>query len=94
METGMRETTLKAGTKLTVFSIRKTRNGGTIWVRAGNGFVNKDSSVNLYLDVLPLDGTLHAREQVVERRDSVAVPAGTPANVAADLANAQVEGHS
>lgn len=93
MEMGTREGGLRAGTRLTVFSIRKTKAGATIWVRAGNGFVNKDHSVNLWLDVLPIDGALHAREQVVDRRDAVVIPDGA-ANVVADLANAQVEGHS
>jgi hypothetical protein len=31
-------------------------------------FVNRDGSMNVYLDVLPLDGKLHVREQS-ERRD-------------------------
>jgi hypothetical protein len=44
-----------------VFSIRKARNG-SVWVRAGSAFVNRDGSMNVYLDVLPLDGTLHVRE--------------------------------
>ncbi len=95
MEHEDKESRLKVGTRLTVFSIRKIQGGGTIWVRAGRGRVNKDSSVNLYLDVLPIDGTLHAREQVVDKRDSVFVPEGmAPKAVEADLANAKVEGHS
>ena len=48
--------------KLTVFSIRTTPKGGTIWVRAGTGSVNADGSINIHLDVLPIDGTLHVRE--------------------------------
>ena len=44
-----------------VFSIRQKGNG-SIWTRAGSAFLNKDGSINLYLDVLPLDGTLHVRE--------------------------------
>jgi len=56
--------------RLAVFSIRKSR-GGSIWVRAGSAFVNRDGSLNLYLDVLPIDGTLHVREPG-EKRDVVA----------------------
>jgi len=56
------------GQKLTVFSIRNiegSRAGekGTIWVRAGRAFVNSDGSLNLILDVLPMDGRLHVRPE-------------------------------
>jgi hypothetical protein len=44
-------------------------------VRAGSAFVNKDGSMNLLLDVLPLDGKLHVRE-AAERRDAPAPAAG------------------
>lgn len=86
---------LKPGTRLSVFSVRKDkRSGSHYWVKAGVGFVNRDESVNLWLDVLPIDGTLHCREMVIEKRESVVVPAGTPPDVAANLAMAPVEGHS
>jgi hypothetical protein len=53
------------GQKLAVFSIREIKDGkgraGTLWVRAGRAFVNGDGSLNLMLDVLPLDGRLHVR---------------------------------
>ncbi len=39
-----------------------------IWVKAGSAWVNRDGSLNVYLDVLPLDGKLHVRE-ALERRD-------------------------
>lgn len=52
---------LDSGKRLAVFSIRPGKNG-SIWVRAGVAEVNRDGSVNLYLDVLPLDGKLHVRE--------------------------------
>lgn len=55
-----------------VFSIRKLKNG-SVWVRAGAAFVNRDGSMNLYLDVLPLDGTLHVRE-TGEKRDPAPEP--------------------
>lgn len=44
-----------------VFSIRAGRHG-SIWVRAGYAQFNRDGSLNLHLDVLPLDGRLHVRE--------------------------------
>lgn len=46
---------------LAVFSIRQGRNG-SIWVRAGTAEFNRDGSMNLTLDVLPIDGTLHVRQ--------------------------------
>ena len=58
---------LTAGKRLAVFSIREGK-GGSIWVRAGSAFVNKDGSLNVLLDVLPLDGKLHVRE-AGEKRD-------------------------
>ena len=50
------------GKRYAVFAIRNTKNGSTIWVRAGVAFVQPDDSMNLTLDVLPLDGQLHIRE--------------------------------
>jgi hypothetical protein len=32
------------------------------WVRIGVGFVNKDHSLNLRLDALPVNGMLHVRD--------------------------------
>lgn len=61
---------LMAGKRLAVFSIREGK-GGSIWVRAGSAFVNKDGSLNVLLDVLPLDGKLHVRE-AAEKRDTAA----------------------
>ena len=52
---------LVPGKKFTVFSIRK-KEQGTIWVRVGNAVVNRDGSMNVWLDVIPFDGTLHGRE--------------------------------
>jgi hypothetical protein len=65
---------LTAGKRLAVFSIREGK-GGSIWVRAGSAFVNKDGSLNVLLDVLPLDGKLHVRE-AAERRDGAQPPGG------------------
>jgi hypothetical protein len=48
---------------LTVFTLRvndKTKT--TVWIRVGKAAVNQDGSINVYLDALPLDGTLHIRE--------------------------------
>ena len=66
---------LTQGKRLAVFSIREGK-GGTVWVRAGSAFVNRDGSLNVLLDVLPLDGKLHVRE-AGDRRES-AEAAGEP----------------
>ncbi|MBX7097971.1 MAG: hypothetical protein K1X89_09675 [Myxococcaceae bacterium] len=57
------------GKRYAVFAIRKLDNGSSVWVRAGSAFLNKDDSMNVYLDVLPLDGKLHVREPG-ERKDA------------------------
>lgn len=63
---------LDIGKRLQVFSIKEGRDRGDgkneIWVKAGAAFVNRDGSMNVYLDVLPLDGRLHVREPL-ERRE-------------------------
>lgn len=84
---------LKAGSRLSVFSLKKIgKDGsGTVWVRAGIAFVNRDDSITLSLDVLPLDGRLHCREFVAEKRDGAGM---VPDSAAADLASLPVEGHS
>lgn len=38
------------------------RNGRTEWKLLGNAFVNKDASINVFLDGLPVNGRLHLRD--------------------------------
>ena len=64
---------LTTGKRLAVFSIREGK-GGTVWVRAGSAFVNRDGSLNVLLDVLPLDGKLHVREAGDRREAQDAAP--------------------
>jgi hypothetical protein len=42
----------------------------SIWTKIGVAFVNKDQSLNVLLDAIPLDGKLHIRE----RRTMKSVP--------------------
>lgn len=49
----------------TVFSIKAGKDG-SVWVKAGSAYTNRDGSINVYLDVLPLDGKLHLRRNVPE----------------------------
>ena len=73
------------GKRYAVFSMRerpdKTAEGETttVWIRAGSAFVNRDGSLNVYLDVLPLDGRLHVRE-ALEKRDEATEPRSPAAN--------------
>jgi hypothetical protein len=65
---------LVPGKRLVVFSIR-TGKGGSIWTRAGTAHVNKDGSLNVWLDVLPMDGKLHVREAGEKREEAPVHPA-------------------
>lgn len=60
------------GKRLQVFSIKGMTEKGdekkSVWVKAGSAWVNRDGSLNVYLDVLPLDGKLHVREVLDEKR--------------------------
>ncbi len=54
--------------RFNVFSIAQKNNAnGAVWARAGTAYTNRDGSLNIYLDVLPLEGQLHLREAVVAR---------------------------
>jgi len=53
--------TYAPGTRLEAFTIKNTTRGAAVWIRTGSAWVNRDGSINLYLDVLPLDGKLHIR---------------------------------
>ncbi len=81
---------LVPGKRLTVFSLRKNeRSGATVWVRAGNAYVNKDGSMNIWLDVLPLNGTLHIRETQEKKDAAVAPEAAQPPETFASMEVAQ-----
>jgi hypothetical protein len=40
------------------------RGGKNYWTRVGVAFVNSDGSINVKLETLPIDGTLHIRDYV------------------------------
>lgn len=58
--------------RFAVFSIRKSKTGPTVWIRSGSAVQNRDGSINVFLDVLPLDGQLHLRdvETVKDQREA------------------------
>src|SRR5438270_11872963 len=74
------EEVLVPGVRYTVFSIRTTKNNETIWVRAGVAYVNRDQSMNLYLDVLPMEGKLHVREAGDKSKNEQKPVASEPAS--------------
>ena len=64
-----------------VLSPIEKKDGGTYWMRLGTGYPNKDQSINLYLDALPLNHKLQLREMDEEelqnrgrKRDDGAAP--------------------
>jgi hypothetical protein len=45
-----------------VFTVVERGQGKSIWIRIGVGFTNRDGSLNLKLDALPVSGTLQVRD--------------------------------
>jgi hypothetical protein len=53
----------------TVYTVVDRGQGKSIWVRIGVGHTNRDGSLNLRLDALPVSGTLQVRDwEPYERR--------------------------
>jgi hypothetical protein len=79
---------LVTGKRYQVFSMkeRSDKTGGgdknTVWVKAGSAWVNRDGSLNVYLDVLPLDGRLHVREAADKKEGGESRPTDAVAEVA------------
>jgi hypothetical protein len=48
-------------TDLTAFCIVERRDGSSTWIRCGQARLNRDGSINVRLDALPLNGELHLR---------------------------------
>jgi hypothetical protein len=53
-----------------VFTIVERGAGKSYWTRVGVGFVNRDGSITLKLDAIPVNGTLQVRDW--ESREDVA----------------------
>jgi hypothetical protein len=45
-----------------VYTVVERGAGKSYWVRIGVGFVNRDGSITLKLDALPVNGTIQVRE--------------------------------
>jgi hypothetical protein len=48
-------------TKYDVFTLRKNPNGDPYFVSVGTAWANRDGTLSVFLDVLPMDGTLTLR---------------------------------
>ena len=49
---------------LKVYTIIQDNEGGKpFWLHIGVAFINKDNSLNVKLNALPVNGTLHIREE-------------------------------
>jgi hypothetical protein len=60
-----------------VYTVVERSPGKSSWTRIGVGFVNRDGSMNLKLDAVPVNGTLQVRDW--EDRDSFQRPPGQSA---------------
>ena len=71
--------TISSGTsdKKDVDTVVDTKSGKAVWVKIGAAFTNKDGSINVRLDALPVNGTLQVREPRVwedRRPDGASAP--------------------
>ena len=51
-----------------VFSITEGKDGQSRWIKVGTAFINKDGSINAFLDVFPKDGKLQIRDRKVNTK--------------------------
>jgi hypothetical protein len=62
-----------------VYTVIERGQGKSFWVRIGVGFTNKDGSLNLRLDAIPVNGTLQVRDWVpYDRRPEASDAQGAP----------------
>jgi hypothetical protein len=53
------------GTRMVVYTItEKPGSDKSFWSKIGSAWINRDLSINIQLDALPVNGKLHLREQV------------------------------
>lgn len=62
------ESSLVAGRtgRFEVFTVSE-RNSRPVWTKLGRGYLNKDNSINLFLDALPTNGKLQVRAEEVSK---------------------------
>ena len=52
-----------------VYTVVERAPGKSFWTRVGVGFVNRDGSMNLHLDAIPISGKLQVREWEAPRQE-------------------------
>jgi|GEM_PF-2429386 len=67
------------------------RAGRSFWTRVGTGFVNRDSSLNLRLEAIPLSGNLQVRDYEPRDAERADRGDGEPVRRAARVANGGFE---
>lgn len=60
-----------------VFTVTE-RNGEENWSRIGVAFLNRDNSINVILDSVPLSGKLHIRDRIKKETASANPPRVSP----------------
>ena len=63
------------GLKL-VYAVVQRPHARTLWIRVGTGWANRDGSLNLQLDAIPVGGRLQVRDLVPAREDLRPMAAG------------------
>lgn len=69
---------MSTNTKVKIAYVITERNGKSHWNRVGIGFVNRDGSINLKLDSVPVSGELQIRDHVP--REESAGASGRPSS--------------
>jgi len=63
----------------TVYTVVERGPGKSFWVRIGVGFTNRDGSLNLRLDAIPVNGTLQVRDwEPYDRKPEAGETQGAP----------------
>lgn len=51
------------------FQISEGKDGKSHWTKIGKAFVNKDGSINVFLNALPIDGKIQIRERKLKNQE-------------------------
>ncbi len=65
--------------RLSAYSITEHERGRSTWLKVGTAFVNRDGSINIYLEALPLSGKLQLRKEDPKDEESAAPAPGAAA---------------
>jgi hypothetical protein len=63
---------------LTAFCIVERDDGSATWIRCGRARLNRDGSINVELDALPLNGELHLRPAGASAAPARSAPVAPP----------------